>query len=376
MLGGLEHLALHPICEPIEDVTGLLRTIYDRPLSRTRRAVAHVSVERQSPVTDDGLRAVARNAGIRRDIVATLVKRRNDVWLLNAGADHYYLKTYTKDWYADLASTGSCVRHERIAYETLAVRGLPSVEIIAASEDAANAIGRPFLLMRGLRGQSLTDALDRAADRHSFATCIATVAHYLAQMHAIKFEHAGYLGQAGGPSHDPDPFQWQHECWTADARRATALKELAHATELPRDLSEELRRGFTRFPTLFAGACALPRFVHGDCHAHQFFVTHGLAPSVTGVIDMEVSSAGSPIEDIMKFAIEMAGRYELDSGWWDAFLAGYGIEPDFEQLRWALLAFCGNGFDYLGPHRWRGSRVDICTRLLTATDWRRLLTAK
>jgi aminoglycoside phosphotransferase (APT) family kinase protein len=82
------------------------------------------------------------------------------------------------------------------------------------------------------------------------------------------------------------------------ARRRSALApELARRLELL----------FHTMAQTLAATTAAPRYVHGDCHAHQFFVVSaGADLLVSGVVDMEVASAGAPVEDLVKFILEVA----------------------------------------------------------------------
>jgi hypothetical protein len=80
---------------------------------------------------------------------AVLLKRRNHVWRLTAADDVFFLKVYTKDWYADdTAATGGCVEHEVAAWRLLHLHGIAVPEVVAQSQVCDNPIGRPFLMTR------------------------------------------------------------------------------------------------------------------------------------------------------------------------------------------------------------------------------------
>jgi aminoglycoside phosphotransferase len=116
-----------------------------------------------------------------------------------------------------------------------------------------------------------------------------------------------------------------------------------------------------------------PRFTHGDCHAHQFFLVEtGEGWQVTGVIDMEVSSAGDCGEDLLKLSIELAQILTHQTRWWEPLFEGYGTLPDFELFRLRLLGVVEPEFGMAG--RWLGTapREAVVQHFLRATDWDRL----
>jgi aminoglycoside phosphotransferase (APT) family kinase protein len=119
-----------------------------------------------------------------------------------------------------------------------------------------------------------------------------------------------------------------------------------------------------------AGAYRPPRFTHGDCHAHQFFVVHEESGwRVTGVVDMEVSSAGDCVEDLMKFSIELAQSLEFYTRWWEALFAGYGGAPDFDAFRLRLLGAAPLEYGPSGKWVQTNNREAMVLRLLQAPDW-------
>lgn len=116
-----------------------------------------------------------------------------------------------------------------------------------------------------------------------------------------------------------------------------------------------------------------PSFITGDCQAGHFFVAlRDQRWEVTGVIDMEVASAGTPLADLFKFGVEMAGRFSADTSWWEPFFHGYGQEPEFDFVRLAFMAAEHVNFKCYGTYGWPGARSEILGHLLEAKDWRSL----
>ncbi len=109
-----------------------------------------------------------------------------------------------------------------------------------------------------------------------------------------------------------------------------------------------------------------PKMIHGDCHLHQFFFDRGM---VTGVVDMEVASAGDPIADLIKLFLE-ASSILAGYDWVRDFFKGYGQQPDFETFRLRLLCCELPEFHAAG---WKGDYEVILSRLLTATSWKELI---
>lgn len=119
-----------------------------------------------------------------------------------------------------------------------------------------------------------------------------------------------------------------------------------------------------------------PTFTHGDCHANGFFLDHDDAGlwSTTGVLDLEVASAGCPAFDINKLVIELAGRMAgTGYRWWIPLFDGYGDEPDFDLTRLLLAGASHINYTCHGQHAWPGTRADILNRIVTAADWDFLL---
>jgi hypothetical protein len=126
---------------------------------------------------------------------------------------------------------------------------------------------------------------------------------------------------------------------------------------------------------VLAPAYQPPRFVHGDCHAHQFFVSGPAVDGawhVHGVVDLEVASAGDPVEDFVKLTIEVAARLPAATRWWEALFAGYGAEPDFEPFRLRLLGIGPPSFAWLRQPSERPPWASVLRHLLDARDWAEL----
>lgn len=291
----------------------------------------------------------------RSSVDVELLHRENDMWRLTAGGDVFFLKSHTKDWYAG-RPTGPVVNHEVSAYRMLAELGLPTPEIVAVSADVDNPLGWPFFVMRALDGVSLTSAPTSAGLRAAGA--------YLARMHAATYAYAGPFvdGPPSGPLADD---VWQH--WICRFERRLAKLIEVWSDDIGHRSMDALTRLFAdTLPTLRASYDP-PRFVHGDCHAEQFFVRDG---EVTGVVDMEIASAGSPLEDFLKFGINMAGQ-RCGFAWWEPFFAGYGAEPEFDLIR--LIYAGAHHINFTcGDHPWPGTREQILTHILDASDWSEL----
>ena len=120
-------------------------------------------------------------------------------------------------------------------------------------------------------------------------------------------------------------------------------------------------------------AFAHPTFVHGDCHAHQFYLCQWDGHwTVSGVLDMEVASAGDCGEHFLKICAEMSRRYGVGTEWWQPLFDGYGGEPDFDLLK---LRYLASAQLELSPHPYTsvpGLRELAVKNILKARDWRGL----
>ncbi len=306
------------------------------------------------------------------DVHVELIATGNHTWRIAAADETFYAKAHTKSWYGG-KPVGDVVRHEVTAHRLLRERGLPTPEIVDASLTCNNPLKWPFMLTRALDGSALTDLLPRLA-RDDANAALRQVGAHLSQMHSITFDHPGYLVD-GPPAGPPDPHQWQHGIWRFE-------RYLTHAISSWADLEDDLD-----LPTMdaVAGLAAdkmadlrdtyePPRFVHGDCHASQIFLTRGDGSwQVSGVLDMEVASAGSPLSDFLKLVIEMAGRFGASQRWWEPLLDGYGQPVDLDLIRLALTAADHINYTCLGAHAWPGTRPQIVRHLVRAQNWSELV---
>jgi aminoglycoside phosphotransferase (APT) family kinase protein len=257
---------------------------------------------------------------------ATLLKRHNDVYRIG----EYFVKLHTKAWYADdPRAWAGAVQHEVAAYACVAQHGLAAPEVVLALTTGDNLLGRPCLVTRALHGQPLTSAV-QAASRQEWQTLLEQTGEYLRRLHAITFPNAGYIMRPKGPDAGSPGFE--HPCWTMPDGKP----------------------------------CQPPRFTHGDCHAHQLFVgEHG----ITGIVDMEVASAGDPSSDLFKFGLEMAALFSPTTRWWEPFFAGYGGAPELDTLRRRMLTATEDNYACLGLEKQK-------ERLLHARDWQELFTLR
>jgi hypothetical protein len=102
-----------------------------------------------------------------------------------------------------------------------------------------------------------------------------------------------------------------------------------------------------------------------------FLKTDGQRRRVTGILDMENCSAGAPLFDLTKFAIEMAANFGSRLRWWAPLFQAYGTEPDFDVFRMVLLGHAHINY-VCGERVWPGTRGDILAHLLTAKTWEEL----
>jgi Ser/Thr protein kinase RdoA (MazF antagonist) len=331
-----------------------------------------------APLAGGKAEEILRLAGVAGQASLTPIKENNHVYRLQAARDVFFLKTYTKSWYGDdVPKTAGCVRHEASAWAILTDHGLAAPDVVLARPDCDNPLGRPFIVTRALRGRSLVDVL-RSASRSDADKLLRSVGDYLRRMHAITFAYPGYLMDRTGPRAPLDPGAWQHRCWTARRRQQVALAGMDDdVARLSSPLVDHLRTRLSTIEETLAPAGAPPRFVHGDCHAHQFFLDReGEDWHVSGVLDLEVASAGDCGEDLMKFAIEMAARFPVTMRWWEPLFLGYGGEPDFELFRLRLLGASEADLTCHGAGTWPGTREEVLTRLATARDWADLFTTR
>lgn len=307
-----------------------------------------------------------------RDLHVEFLRPSNHSWRIVADGEAFYVKAHTKPWYHGEPSP-DVVRHEITAHRLLREADLPTPEVVGSSLSCDNPLRWPYLLTRELEGEALTDLLPRLRQQAAEAA-LRAVGRHLAGMHAITFEHPGPLID-GPPAAPPDPESWQHWIWRperllnqayalwADDAAQVGAATMDTVSGLLADQLPALRQTYQP-----------PRFVHGDCHASQFFLARANGDwHVTGVVDMEIASAGSPLEDFLKFSIEMAGRFGARSlRWWEPLFDGYGTLVNVDLLRLRLLAAGHLNFACHGPNSWPGTRAQIVRHLTTARTWTEL----
>jgi len=310
--------------------------------------------------------------GLHGPVKVTPISEQNHVWRLQREAGAFYLKTFTKDWYGDdPADTGFCVMHEVAAWSLLRRTGL-SVPVVARAEEGRdNSLGRPFLLTGELRGEPLTDILMRARTLEP----LEAVGRYLGQAHDITFDYPGYI-TATGPNAPLREGSWQHRCWSSEQRQRDAFSTFdqtrAHFAPAVTERLEPLLEGMA---AALASAYHPPHFVHGDCHAHQFFLYQERGVwEVSGVIDMEVSSAGDNGEDLLHLFSELATVLPPATVWWEAFFADYDSTPSFEQMRLRFLSTTPAEYLWLAGRGWSETWEGVVAHFLDATTWAELLT--
>jgi aminoglycoside phosphotransferase (APT) family kinase protein len=242
--------------------------------------------------------------------------------------------------------------------------------VVLVASDNVDAFGRPFIITRRLPGAPLTHLLRQSTAAQQSQLLVAT-GDYLRRMHAITFTYPGYLMSAGGPATPPADQDWQHRSWTPGARRRNAVALLAtRGSELTPELGDRLHRLFESTAETLESSSFAPRFVHGDCHAHQFFVdVSGAEPKVTGVVDMEVASAGDPIEDLLKFCLEVAAILPAQTRWWQALFDGYGQEPEYTLFRLRMLGCSPEEFACVRPGSAERPWGDVVRHILAADTW-------
>lgn len=313
------------------------------------------------------IEAVLRHSGMsfERSPRVQLIKQHNHLYQINIDDLVGFLKLYTKDWYGDdVAGTGYCVDHEIAAWQTLASAGLAVPKVLLADETIDNPLQRPFLITVRLEGEPLT-VLVQQADAAERAALLNAVGSYLAQMHRIRFEFPGYI--TSKPLAPLQTDEWQHPIWTFEAFQRDALATWQHDREQVSDkLMDQVERFSRSYMADLEKEYMSPRFVHGDCHASQFFLLKREGVwYVTGVLDMEVASAGDVGADFVKFSLEMAALLPAETEWWQPLLEGYGTPLNFNLIRLRLLALGHHNYAWI----WSGTREQIISHLLSATDW-------
>lgn len=315
--------------------------------------------------TDEQILSIPELTGLKNALV-TLIKEYNHVFRIESDTLTAYLKTYTKSWYGDdIEATGGCVDHEAAAWQHLASAGLSVPVVIRAETTCDNAVGRPYILTRALDGTPFTDLLANA-DPQQFRQIISAVGRYMRTMHNIRFAFPGYISTAGLTA-PPDPDGWQHGIWTfAQFERDLVETWRQDRASVFPAIMEQIEDFYRRHRDELKAEYADVRYVHGDCHAHQFFVRKDKTGwQVTGVVDMEVSSAGDYGWDLVKFGIEMGARFPISTRWWEAFFEGYGQDVSFDLIKLRMLTAHHVNYSWILPL----SRAQLLTHLLRAKSW-------
>jgi len=318
-------------------------------------------------LNDTQAHKILRQVGGSEAVRVIPIAQHNHVWRLEQGATAYFLKSYTKDWYGrNAAKTGFCVAHEVASWAALQRAGLAVPVVAGADEGCDNPLGRPFLLTRALRGEPLTDILRRERSLEP----LEAVGRYLGRAHAIAFAHPGYsIGL--GPQEPLREGAWQHRCWSAAQRQRHAVETLDHnRDQLTPELIPSLELALATMATTLAPAYDPPHFVHGDCHAHQFFLYREEDTwQVAGVIDMEVSSAGDSGEDFLHLFSELATVLDPATRWWETFFSGYGHTPSFEFQRLRFLGTTPAEYAWLANRDWPQDWDMTINHFLKAGAW-------
>lgn len=300
----------------------------------------------------------------------------NHTWRITAdGGLIYFLKAHTKDWYDSKPASPGPVLHEVTGHRILRSAGLAAAQVIAYSTDSDNPLGWPYLITRQLPGGPLTDHLLKSSTDEA-DKALAAVGRYLATMHSLTFEHPGYL--IDGPPPPPTPNQWLH--WLSRPERfllyffQTLTADATDVTLATRDAAASLLEH--TLPRLRPAYQPL-RFVHGDCHASTFYLHRTDTDwQVTGVLDLENCSAGSPAFDFAKLFIELAGRLGSTHRWWEPLFRGYNAEPDFDLIRTLLIGHAHINYSCLGNSLWPAKRQDVMDHILQAHTWDQLFCLK
>lgn len=298
------------------------------------------------------------------------LRPHNHTWRVTAAdGTIYFVKAHTKDWYDSNPASPVQVLHEVTGHRVLRAAGLAAAQVVTYSTDTDNPLGWPYLITRQLPGDPLIELLAGLPATEA-ELALLEVGRYLSTMHRITFEHPGYLIE--GPPPPPDPNQWLHplsrperfllyffETLTADSAVVTVATRDTAAGLLERTLPK-LRPAYQPL-----------RFVHGDCHANAFYLHQADGRwEVSGILDMENCSAGSPLFDFVKLFIELAGRLGSTHRWWEPLFRGYQAEPDFELTRTLLIGHAH--INYLGDSLWPAQRQDIVDHILDAHTWEQL----
>ncbi|HEY9294573.1 MAG TPA: aminoglycoside phosphotransferase family protein [Microlunatus sp.] len=326
--------------------------------------VTDLQLDRRTAATILGMRAESLQS-------VDLLRTHNHTWQVTADDASYFVKAHTKDWYDSRPASSIPVRHELTGHRILRAAGLAGPMVIAYSTDTDNPLGWPYLVTRQLPGAPLVDLLSTLPAEPDDRV-LTSVGRYLASMHRLTYDQPGYL--IGGPPAAPDPAQWIH--WLSRPERfllyffETLTADAANVGVATRDAAAGLlERTLPRLRSAYEPL----RFVHGDCHANVFYLDQVQADwRVSGVLDMENCSAGSPPFDFAKLFIELAGRIAARHAWWQPLFRGYGHQPDFDLIRVLLVGHAHINYSCLGRSLWPANREDLINHILAARTWSEL----
>jgi aminoglycoside phosphotransferase len=311
----------------------------------------------------DKYRTIADDIGLGKVFQVERIKKNNNIDRVVTSDGIFYCKTYTKSWYGPAEENWYPVHHESGAYSALKANGLNTPEVIHAELSATNPLGMPYLLLRALEGKTICQHL---AEGSRVDPLLQAAGRYLRAMHAIEFEYPGYVTSPDGPTEPPNPEEWRHGHWSSDVLETAAKSRWQDSSNvLGSDLHERLLEQLESNREAFEADYNPPRMLHGDCHVSQFFFKDDV---VTGVVDLEVASSGSPIGDLIKFSIEASSKLR-EIAWWIPLFHGYGQEPNFGVFKLRLL--CCEYAEFR-CQSWQGTYPDIIKRLDKAESWHQL----
>ena len=320
-------------------------------------------------LTEQMAQTILAQVGFNELPKVNLIKQSNHVYQIDLTDVTLYLKTYTKDWYGDdVAQTGYCVDHEFAAWKLLQNANLQVPEVIIRDTSCDNPLEMPFIVTKALQGASLT-RLNLITDTTRATSILHAVGDYLRRMHTITFPNPGYITSAG-LLNPPAPTEWQHRIWTFEAFEKDVQNVWAiDSKKVPSSVLKAVQDFVDKHKSRFQQAYNPPRFVHGDCHAGQFFLYEENSQwYVSGVLDMEVASAGDCEADFFQFCLEMAAYMPAETRWWQAVFDGYGKEPNFDLLKMRMLTNFHQSYAWI----WAGTRSEILQHILTADSWHNL----
>jgi aminoglycoside phosphotransferase (APT) family kinase protein len=214
------------------------------------------------------------------------------------------------------------VRHEAAVLAQLRGQALPIPELLALldGEGWTVAVTRRLPGAPGLRLYELPPA--------ELPPVFRALGRTLARVHDITIAQVEACGGAAAP-HDSQLTAHSSRSRTEHSVLSTQHSRLA---ELP--LDEDLRAALTAALAHKAWRTADPRLVHGDAGLHNILWDG----CVTGLLDWEWASWGSPLVDLAWVAWTMRFR-QVPAECWEGFLAGYeegggaAVDLDAEALR-------------------------------------------